>query len=105
MEKRKTFAAVLEEMNFVTQSEIKKFESEALKEDISLTKLIVSKGLTTKLILTSVLRKNKYNLLLGELLVETDIIKPSIVRKALEEQKKSKQKNIGTIIEESGLSP
>lgn len=103
MKSRKTFATVLEEMKFFTRDAIEKFESEALEKDLSLTSLIVSKGLTTKPMLTSILQKNKDNLLLGELLVETNIIKPSIVAKALSEQQKSKQKSIGTIIEELGL--
>ena len=101
MKQRTSFAVILENNNVFSESEIKEFVLEALGKDMSLTNLIVSKGLKTRLTLSNLLQINKFDILLGELLVETDVVKPSIVQQALHEQKTSKE-YIGAIIEGLG---
>ena len=99
MIERTTFAAILEKHNVFSKKEIKEFVSEALGKDMSLTNFIVSKGLTTRLALSSLLKKNRCDILLGELLIETGVVKPSIILQALRKQETSKG-YLGAIIEE-----
>jgi hypothetical protein len=98
MKQKTTFATILEKNNVFSKKEIEDLVLEALGKDISLTNLIVSKGLKTRLTLSSLLKINKFDILLGELLVETNTVKPSVVQQALHEQKTSKE-YIGAIIE------
>ena len=101
MRERTIFAVILENNNVFSKNEIKEFVLEALEKDMSLTNLIVSKELMTRSTLSNLLQINKFDILLGELLVETDVVKPSMVQQALHEQKTLKE-YIGAIIEELG---
>ena len=101
MKQRTSFAVILENKNVFLESQIKEFVLEALGKDMSLTNLIVSKGLKTRSALSNLLKKNRCDILLGELLIETDVVKPSIVLQALRKQETSKE-YIGAIIEALG---
>ncbi len=84
MKKRKTFVDVLAEEGLFSPEMLAEYLPESQQRDISLSNYLVGNRLITRTILEGVLQRRKFDILLGDLLVETGVIAvPSQINQAL----------------------
>ena len=101
MATRKTFVEILEDEELFLSEDLKEYVDECDEKDVSLSTLLVENKLIEKTTLQSLLQRKKFEILIGDLLIETGVIdKPSVVHAALNAQQKGSKKSLGQILED-----
>ena len=101
MANRKTFIEILKDEELFIAEDIDKYEKESEEKDVSLSHLLVEKKLIEKTTMQSLLQRKKFDILIGDLLIETGVItKPSVVHAALKAQQQGSKKSVGQILED-----
>ena len=101
MTNRKTFIEILKQEELFLGEDLEKFEQEAEEKDVSLSHLLVENKLVEKTTMQSLLQRKKFEILIGDLLIETGVInKPSVIHAALDAQRHGSKKSLGQILED-----
>ena len=101
MTNRKTFIEILQDEELFLDEDLDKLEQECHELDVSLSHLLAEKKLVEKTTMQSLLQRRKFDILIGDLLIETGVIKkPSVIRAALQAQRHGSKKSLGQILED-----
>ncbi len=101
MAERKTFVEILQDEELFLNDDLDSYVEECNEKDVSLSHLLVEKKLVERSTIQSLLQRKKFDILIGDLLIETGVIdKPTVVHAALRAQQKGSKKSLGKILED-----
>lgn len=99
---RYSFLTILIQEKILCKIDAPKYVKTAMENNESLSTCLIKNNVVQANILKNILQQRCSEIRLGDLLVETDLIEPIILNKALEFQKKTKEK-LGDILESLGV--
>ncbi len=101
MANRKTYVEILKDEELFLDEDLDKLKQECDEKDVSLSHLLIEKKLIEKTTIQSLLQRKKFDILIGDLLIETGVVsKPSVVHAALKAQTEGSKKSVGQILED-----